>query len=181
MRLVKEFNLIENKKVILWLNIASLPLLVFFAVLFTALALSFGTFEANEFSLWTFLIIGASLLGLIVVHELIHGLFFKLFAPEGKEKFGFKNGMAYATSPHSFYNRPQFSWIVLAPFVLITLGLFLLNRIGWISGFSFVFLASFHAAACVGDFYWIYLVMRAPKNSYIEDTEKGINFYVKKN
>ena len=64
---------------------------------------------------------------LIIIHELIHGAFFKLFDPKGKVKFGFKNGVAYATSPHSFYSKGKFAIILLAPFLGISVGLFLLS------------------------------------------------------
>ena len=115
--------------------------------------------------------------GLIIFHELIHGIFFKLFNKEGKVKFGFKNGLAYATSPNSFYSRWQFLLILLAPFVLITLILWLLYAYREISPYAFVWLASFHGSACIGDFYFCYLVTKAPAHSYVEDTEQGINFY----
>jgi hypothetical protein len=34
-----------------------------------------------------------------------------------------------------------------------------------------------HGAGCVGDFYFTYLILFAPENIWIEDTEQGINFY----
>ena len=43
----------------------------------------------------------------------------------------------------------------------------------------FIYLATFHASACVGDFYWIYLIFKAPRKAWVEDTEVGINFYLK--
>ena len=42
-----------------------------------------------------------------------------------------------------------------------------------ISPYAFVWLASFHGSACIGDFYFCYLVTKAPAHSYVEDTEQG--------
>ncbi|MGJ8730804.1 DUF3267 domain-containing protein [Listeria aquatica] len=58
---------------------------------------------------------------LLLIHEGIHGLFFKLFSETGsKVIFGYKNGLLYASSPNSFYSRNQFIWISIAPFFFIT-------------------------------------------------------------
>lgn len=179
MKLIESLNLLENKKVIFWLNIASIPLaLVFFSFFFFLTFYSSRPVESN-FRMWSILVTFLLLFVLVILHELIHGLFFKIFNPAGKVKFGFKNGMAYATSPFSFYTKGKFAAISLAPFILITIGLWSAYHYGLIRPFSFITLASLHSSACVGDFYWIYLLFRAPKNSLVEDTEVGINFYEK--
>lgn len=121
MKLIKRVNLLDDKKLIMKLNILTIPLLVIFFALFTLLTLDRKLSEEVTIDLMYLVIAILSMAGLIIVHELIHGIFFKLFNKEGKVKFGFKNGLAYATSPNSFYSRWQFLLILLAPFVLITL------------------------------------------------------------
>ena len=116
---------------------------------------------------------------IIVIHELIHGLFFKVFTPHGKVKFGFKSGMAYATSPGNLYNKIQMSIIALAPFLFISLALTLIMIYFNINIISYSVLAGLHAGACVGDFYYIYLLVKAPQETVIEDTEQGIRLYIK--
>lgn len=179
MKLIKEINLLTNKKLIIWLNFATIPLVFLFLVLFTLLAdrvvsLSYGSPSLPEtiFYLVVFII-------LIFIHEGIHGIFFKVFNPKGKVKFGFKNGMAYATSPHSLYSKGKFAWIGLAPFVVITTILFILLALKVLPAFYFVLLAAIHGSCCVGDFYWMWLLIRAPKGILVEDTEQGINLYEK--
>lgn len=182
MKLIKSINLMEDKKLIRNLNIAAIGLILVFFPLFGLLAyffaqptsdlVSFGMSDIIWSIIWIF--------GLLVIHELIHGIFFKVFHPEGKVKYGFKNGMAYATSPNSFYPKWKFAWICLAPFTLITLALFIIYVLGGISAYVFVYLAALHASGCVGDFYWMYLIIKAPEEAYVEDTEIGINFYVMK-
>lgn len=116
MKLIKRVNLLDDKKLIMKLNILTIPLLVIFFALFTLLTLDRKLTEEVTIDLMYLVIAILSMAGLIIVHELIHGIFFKLFNKEGKVKFGFKNGLAYATSPNSFYSRWQFLLILLAPF-----------------------------------------------------------------
>lgn len=177
MKLVKRLNLMNNKKLIFWLSLCSIPLTFLFILVFTAIAYWIDGFLSAGLLPLSLLISFLAYLVLIVVHELIHGLFFKLFHPAGKVKFGFKNGMAYATSPQSRYSRVQFTWISLAPFLIITLSLFVLFLIDALSALNFIIIASFHGASCIGDFFWVYLIIRTPRGSLIEDTEQGMNIY----
>ncbi len=179
MKQIKSLNLMENKKIIFRLNIASVLLVFLFFPLFTALVLKTKDIDIMRLSLNRLFQTLVLALCLIVIHELIHGLFFKWFHPKGKVKFGFKNGLAYATSPGSLYNKWQFAWISIAPFVLITFSLWLALELNNLEPIVFIYLATFHASACVGDFYWIYLIFKAPRKAWVEDTEVGINFYLK--
>lgn len=180
MKLIRRIDIMNDKKTIWWLNIVSIPLLIVFICLFWGLASITKVSEpirVVESGITGLILIVLSFFLLIVIHELIHGLFFKLFSPEGNVKFGFKNGMAYATSPHSFYSRGKFAWIAVAPFVLITLLLYVFLYIGLISSGTFVWVSALHASACVGDFYWLYLIKKQAANVLVEDTEVGISFY----
>ncbi|NQP64501.1 DUF3267 domain-containing protein [Streptococcus suis] len=121
------------------------------------------------------------LLMLTIIHEWIHGLFFKIFCPENPVKYGikWKSGMAYATSPGSLYNRMQMLVISLAPFVMISLGLTVVAGLGWMSMSLYLMLATLHAASCSGDFYYTYLLLIrfAKGNIAVEDTETGLIIY----
>ncbi|HEM5208855.1 TPA: DUF3267 domain-containing protein [Streptococcus suis] len=121
------------------------------------------------------------LLMLTIIHEWIHGLFFKIFCPKNPVKYGikWKTGMAYAISPKSLYNRFQTVVIALAPFVLISLGLTASAMFGWIDKGAYQVLATMHAAACIGDFYYTYLLMAKFKKVVVEVavTEKGLIIY----
>lgn len=188
MTLLKEYNLMENKKVIFWLNVAVIPLFLFFTVLFTFITHIF--FGINDFGStlssdnqtgfsFSFVLFFVIFFMMIVIHELIHGVFFKLFNSKGKVHFGFKNGMAYATSPNTYYPKNRFVIICIAPFILITTGLLLLFSLGLITKIFFIFYTAIHASSCVGDFYFIFLLSRFKGNILVEDTEKGMNVYLK--
>ncbi|HFI0213664.1 TPA: DUF3267 domain-containing protein [Streptococcus suis] len=118
---------------------------------------------------------------LIILHEWIHGLFFKIFCPENPVKYGikWKTGMAYAISPDSLYNRFQTIVIALAPFVLITLSLTAFAMLGWLDKGAYQILATMHAVACIGDFYYTYLLATKFKEVAVEIavTEKSMVIY----
>ena len=180
--MIQEIELINNKKIIVFLNILSILILLLaipFFILLANLGESTKMVSFNTNSLFDILLPLLLFLIAIIIHELIHAFFMKLFNKDGKVKFGFKNGMAYATSPNSLYSKKHFTIISLAPFVLITITLSLLYYLGFMTPFIYVGVASIHASGCVGDFYWVYLIKKAPANSLIEDTETGINFYGK--
>lgn len=178
MKLIRELNLFDNKKLILWLNIAAVGLFFFFLWLFFSIAKLRGTSGSGDFSMMTAIVSLLVFYIMIVIHELIHGLFFKVFNPKGKVKFGFKQGMAYATSPNSFYSKGEFSVIALAPFVIINTTLLVLYFLGMVPVFAFVMLSAIHAGSCVGDFYYILLIIQTPPKAFVEDVEQGINFYI---
>ena len=183
MEKIYEINIMGNKKIVWGLNITSFILLIPFFPLFTYLAdlvtENLRTSAQTEFESIAYLF--PLFILLICIHEAIHGLFFKLFCPENPVKYGFKwkSLMAYATSPGSLYNRKQFMVITLAPFVLISLALTLGLALGWLSDTLYVVLAACHAAGCVGDFYYAYLLLVkfARMDIRVEDTETGIFIY----
>lgn len=148
MQLIQRINLMENKKVIFWLNICSILLFILFLPIFSLLLVIQNkpilTSEATNG--WGLLFLGGLFFLIIIIHEFIHALFFKIFYPKGKVKFGFKNGMAYAASPNSFYSKRQFFIIGISPFVIITIGLIILLFAKLIPAYFFVLLASIHAA-----------------------------------
>lgn len=117
----------------------------------------------------------------MVIHELIHGLFFKLFAANRPVQFGFnaKTMMAFVTSPGSLYSRCQFLVITLSPFVVLTTVLTLFLAAGWLSPLAYVGVATCHAAGCVGDFDSAYLLLFPYRygDVRVEDTETGIKIF----
>ena len=180
MKLIKKINFMEEKKYVIGLNVAGLLLIFPFSMLFAKLTQLIFRADHYDFSgldlayllIFTFI--------LVIIHEYIHGFFFKLFGKgKAKVKFGFKNGMAYATSPGTFYHRKDFLVIGLAPFVLISLLLTLLAMLGLLSSTLYMPLASIHAAGCVGDFYIALLLLGKTDDILVEDTEVGMNLYQK--
>ncbi|HEL2057521.1 TPA: DUF3267 domain-containing protein [Streptococcus suis] len=178
-----EVNIMENRQLMWGLNILALVLIIPFAILFERIGSllivnSSAKVDLNLFELWLGLLLYFLL---IIVHEAIHGIFFKIFCPENPVKYGFiwKSAMAYATSPGSLYNRMQMLIISLAPFVLISLGLTMLVGFGMMNIILYFMLATMHAASCAGDFYYVYLLLVkfAKEKIAVEDRETGLIIY----
>lgn len=180
---IKQYNVLEDKKVIIGLNVAAIPLFLVGAWFFSrftsgeAIYVSFHGDSLGKYLL-NILIFLVTYIVIITIHELIHGLFFKLFSDTGKVKFGFKNGMAYATNPGTKYIWWQFLIIILAPCVLISLALFFAYQLAWINATFFVAMASIHLAGCVGDLWYALLIMKYGDKHY-EDTEVGFSIWPK--
>ena len=109
MKLIKKINFMEEKKYVIGLNVAGLLLIFPFSMLFAKLTQLIFRADHYDFSGLDLAYLLVFTFILVVIHEYIHGFFFKFFGKgKAKVKFGFKNGMAYATSPGTFYHRKDF-------------------------------------------------------------------------
>lgn len=108
------------------------------------------------------------------LHELVHAAFFKMFGPAGTRIiFGYKSGMLYAGCPGVRLPRGRFITVLMAPFVVLTLG-YLALGLGfhaWLLAWCLFFA---HTAGCAGDFYFVRLILRHPEADLCEDTSTGI-------
>lgn len=183
MTLVKEYDLLDNKMTFISLNIISIFLFFFFLFLFTIIGTSilglneFGFSISSKDSLYFIPFFLVSFFVVICIHELIHGFFSKVFNKEATIRYGFKKGCPYATAPGAHYSRGQFTWICLAPFVLITFLLILLVSLNLISISLFVLMASMHASGCTGDFFFALILFRHPGKILVEDTNNILMIY----
>ena|GEM_PF-5943058 len=118
----------------------------------------------------------ALLFAVFTLHEGVHGLFFKLLSPSSRIKFGYTSGMLYATAPGSVYTRKQYMVIILMPFIVITILLFLLMFFAFPHP-SLKYILAIHTGGCAGDFYYVYLMMKYRNLEYAEDTDVGMTLY----
>jgi len=110
------------------------------------------------------------LLAVMVIHELIHGLFFYIFTKE-KPAFGFKHTFAYAGAPLWFISKSRYYYVTLSPLIIISLAGILLMQISPSEISYFIFMTvSAHAAGCVGDIWISLYLLKMPGKSYINDT-----------
>jgi len=79
---IREYNFLEDKKVIIGINIAALPLFLLGILIFRGLTIQ-NSINLYPESLAQYfinaLIFPACYFAVIIIHELIHGLFFKVF------------------------------------------------------------------------------------------------------
>ena len=173
---------INQRGVLLWLNIVALAL---FAVS-AALVFSLGRFyhdtldaplviEGLSFTLPTWL---GLLLALLVLplHEWIHGLAIQQCGH--RPRYGVKLVALFATSDGAYFRRSEFVRIALAPLVVISaagllLMLFLPSDLGhWIA-----LAITFNAAGAIGDLWMAAIVLRYPPSALIQDEEDSIRIF----
>ncbi len=115
----------------------------------------------------------------LIVHELVHGVFFKLFASAGaRVTFGanWKRGMLYACADGIVYTRCQYLVIALAPTFAVT-ALLVLAGVAFGRPVVGVFAAVLHLTGCAGDWAYAEEIHRDPAIAFCMDTDWGVCFY----
>lgn len=114
-----------------------------------------------------------------LIHEVVHALFFRHYAPPGvRITFGsnLKMGMIYASAEGVVYPRDAYLIIALAPSVVVTL-LVLVLGIGIKWPLWTILVATAHLSGCTGDWGYVRAIAADPAITYCEDTSWGVSFY----
>ena len=128
-------------------------------------------------------ILMVSMVAYIVLHELTHGLFYKIFTRE-KLTFGLTLTVAFCGVPKLYNKKWPMIITSLAPFVVFSfvfgIPLFFINDIIAYIGFSIML--GIHLGGCIGDLYGsiIMLFKYHGKNILVNDTGPKQTFYIKK-
>lgn len=131
------------------------------------------------FQYWIFLL---SLIGYIILHELIHGIAYKVLTKQ-KLTFGLTWSAAYCGVPHIYTYRKTSLIALLAPFIVFNIvfigAMLILNSD--ISLMLCSVLLGLHIGGCVGDLYDTYLLLFKYKNdsTLIHDNGPQQVIYVK--
>jgi len=173
---------VQNRRVILALNLIALALLFVFGWLFWQLAAAVRTdsFSSGSSSLLDgleplWLLLG--IVGVFLLHELIHGFFFWVYTGD-RPRFGLHIFYAYAAAPDWYLPRNRFLIVGAAPFMLITIaGLLLLPYISPQAVNELLILLTLNAAGSVGDLLVIGWLISQPRSMMINDTGLSIAFY----
>ena len=120
----------------------------------------------------------------MILHELTHGLFFKIFTHE-KLTFGLTLTVAYCGVPKLYVRKWPMFITTLAPFVtfIFVFGLPVIFIDNIIFYFVFSLLLGFHIGGCVGDLYGATIMLfkyRKNKDLLINDTGPKQTYYIKK-
>jgi hypothetical protein len=137
----------------------------------------FDSFTAIEFSLWDVLGLLPVMAFAILLHELVHGLFFWFFTRE-KPKFGFKWSYAYATAPGWHFDKSIYWLIGLAPLVLLSLAGLLVASFtpeNWL--FYLLFGMFTNASGAIGDLYIVIRLAFEPAGTLVEDQGTGFRVF----
>jgi hypothetical protein len=181
-RLHQTIDLRKNPKLVIWLNVAALAFFIIFGYLYLRLialirpaaSLSFGS------SGWfvTLVALLVSYIGVIILHELIHGLFFWIITGE-RPQFGFRGAYAFAGAPDWFLPRDSYLVVGLSPLVLITLIGLLLVPITPDGGLLLLGITiTANASGAIGDLAVVtWLVWRYPTSILVRDQGDAIEIF----
>lgn len=181
-------DLSRNTRVALMLNLAALPLFLVCGWTFIKvgqllrpeIVSRFHYLNLSLSPISSFLLFVGVVLGMMVIHEGIHGLFFWIFT-HSRPVFGLKLLFAYAGAPGWYIPRNQYIVVGLAPLVLMTAaGFFLIVLMTLPLAQLFLFGITMNASGAVGDLYvstWVFL--RSPA-AFIEDTGVGFTIFERK-
>ena len=180
-QLLKEINLSKNTGLMVVLSIASIGLFFLFGfgvmwlmsfirpeITQTGFVFSIGTGGFGSFFYFLITILGVTLV-MIVIHEAIHGAFFKAFTG-GKIKYGFKGMYAFAAAPDWYIPKLPYMVVSLAPLVIITvlcLAALLVVQTGWI--LPIFLLLTMNGSGAVGDLYVFFWLMGQREDVLIQD------------
>lgn len=177
----------SSKKMTLCMNAAALAL---FAVCFIAgmllMHIDFGALisarkeNAGPFALHIVVFIVCTL-AYIVLHELTHGLAYKLLTKE-KLTFGMKVTVAYCGVPHIYVYRKAALISLLAPFTVFTVVFAVMTAVitNPLDRLLSLVLLSTHLSGCVGDLYdtLLYLFRFRDPRTLMQDTGPKQTFYL---
>jgi hypothetical protein len=113
----------------------------------------------------------------IISHELVHGLFFWLFARHRPE-FGIGAGYAFAAMPDWYFPKGQYLVIGLGPLVGLTLLGMVISAfapLGWL-GLVFAGVV-INAGGAIGDLYVCWRIAREAGDVWVKDTGDGFQVY----
>jgi hypothetical protein len=122
--------------------------------------------------------LGLALIAGVILHEIVHGLFYWLFSSR-RPKFGFQGLIPYAAAPTGVYfRRNQFVTIGLSPLVLLSAVGLLLMVILPIAYVPFLlFFVAFNAAGAAGDLIMVIRFMPYSPDTVMEDNGSGVIIY----
>lgn len=179
---------LKSRKVLIWLNVLGLIALIIFLFLFGAVFMvlrpeSFGSVTISTDSILDTLLfiltLAATIFAVLVLHEMIHGLFFWLFSRE-RPIFGFKGFYAYATLPGWYFPKNQYLVIGSAPLILISLLGIMFVRIVPFNSLWMIFLALVvNASGSIGDLVVVTQLIFKPRTTLAQDFVDTITFYTK--
>jgi Putative zincin peptidase len=113
----------------------------------------------------------------ILIHELVHGLFFWLFTRRRPE-FGLGPGYAFAAMPDWFYPKKQYLVIGLSPLVLLTVAGLAASALvpqAWLAALLAGMVIN--AGGAIGDMYVCWRIARDAPDVWIKDTGDGFQLY----
>ena len=168
-RMIESLDFVRNRKqmmIVFALSIAIIALMLAIGLIAKPIAVSWRFMIKH---LWTFPVFLAMQIAYIPLHEMVHGVFMRLFSRK-KVRYGFQLCYAYAGSD-AYFTPLQHNLIALAPLIVWGIVLAVLERAlpeGWFWMLYGVQIANFSGSA--GDLYCVIRALSYPRGALIQDT-----------
>ncbi len=187
---IKTIDLSKDKRLLVILNLASLPLFFFFGWLFFQPIIWLRQVDLFEMAAQTqissisdWIGLGGIIIGLsavqILLHELIHGVFFWWYT-RSRPRFAIRLTYAYAAAPDWFLPRNEYLVTSLAPFVVMSVAgvlLFAAAPAVWLLPTWFAI--TLNAGGSIGDLLVAVWLLRQPVTCLAQDRGDAVTLYVK--
>lgn len=176
---VREIDAVGNKRVAVGLNAAALLISALSGTLLYFLRFRRFTFTVDEINFGAYLLFTLGLLlsmfVYLVLHELVHGIVYKLMTRE-KLTFGISFSCAYCGVPDVFVTKKTALSALVAPFAVFTVAF-----VGDYAALFLSFLLVLHLGGCSGDLYDMILLLFVIKGDVLmKDTGPKQTFYVRR-
>ena len=170
---MQEIKFTDHKKTKRKKRIFSMIFINVFAIIFVTIVEMSNTRIEYEEDSTNGLVFLLGLYGCLIVHELLLGLFFKVFLQRSEVYFSMKRGLLYVDASGGVMSYRGYVVSSILPFLVIVTSLVLFLYIGLLPKLTFLIISMFYVILRAKYFYWIYEVMRQPKNSKIRIMEIG--------
>ena len=183
--LTREIDLIKDKKTTIFLNLGALVFLIpVIWALISLVNLSHpglipleGSIILNRQSLLTFIVVITTLVVVLLLHEMVHGLFFWIFT-KTRPLFALRFSYAYAAAPGWYIPTRQYLVIGLSPLILIDLVAILLLWIcppAWVLPLCMAI--AMNTCGALGDLYIIATLLRCSSSTLVLDTGDAVRYF----
>ncbi|MBN1149314.1 MAG: DUF3267 domain-containing protein [Anaerolineales bacterium] len=179
--LLQEIDLSRDRRLSLALNLVAAALLFPAGWLFIRLVIALrpeiqqGAVLRIELS--SLLGIVLAFIAVLVIHELVHGLFFWLITRQ-RPRFGLRAAYAFAAAPDWYLPRDPYLAVGLSPLVLITLlGVALIPILPAGGLLPLVFALTTNAAGAVGDVAIVVWLLCKPPDLLVQDRGDAVAIY----
>lgn len=185
---IKTINLVKDKNARIAVNILYVSLMIIM-IAFGFLFSNMATLEqfikvCEKIELWRFIfkaILSCILGGIyVVIHEVIHLFFMKLFCPEAKISFSYKVLYACAGS-NAYFNKISYNLIAISPIAIMGALLTMVCLLVPASWFWTVYVVQIlNVAGAAGDLYIFFIISRMNRDIMVYDSGVEMIVYSKK-
>ncbi len=162
----------NEKKYIIIFNLLSI-------IIAFSIFLNFRIISCPPFSISSIIFIVIGLFIFIIVHELIHGLFIKIFSGK-KANYKFSFFYASAGASDRYFDKTSYIIIALSPVIIITTFLMILINLTPSSLYNGILLVlALNISGAIGDFYISAIVLTQDNDILIRDNGESMHFYTK--